>query len=356
MITDDHRIAVVSGSAGVICRLGNDLVVLGGSAASVAAATDAISPHFQARAPRGSDLLALLDSVGDVSVAAIVSTADGVETFTTANGLVEQVEGAELTWVGIGPAPSDAIRRVDQAPHVDLRVGVVPGQGALVVGSALVAPPPFEVVDLHAPVEAAAPLPVAEAPAPVASIQAVPDPTAERADELPTGPPPAPPAHPAQPAGGSQIEVMGIRCSRNHFNNPKAAYCQVCGISMVHVTHYMVPGPRPTLGFIVFDDGATFALDRSYCVGREPTSEQGVTPLVLHDERHSVSRSHAELVLDGWDVIIRDLSSTNGTFVWNPTVQQWNRVMPDQPVTIQPGTLVAIGRKVFVYEAVARSV
>ena len=77
---------------------------------------------------------------------------------------------------------------------------------------------------------------------------------------------------------------------------------------------------------------------------------------MLRDERHSVSRSHAELLLEDWDLVVSDLGSTNGTFVWDADQQMWHRVMPGRPATIRPGTIVAIGRKTFVYESVARSV
>jgi hypothetical protein len=150
---------------------------------------------------------------------------------------------------------------------------------------------------------------------------------------------------------GSQL-VRGILCSRQHFNNPLAPYCQVCGISMAHVTPALVERPRPTLGFIVFDDGTTFALDRSYALGRElpEIDDPDTTPLVIDDPEHSVSRRHAELRLDGWDVIVRDIGSSNGTRVWDPPSSSWQRLQTGEPLVLGEGTYVAVGRRVFVYE------
>lgn len=341
MISTQHRVAVVPGSAGVVARFGADLVVVGGRRSDVAAVMGDLGLPDETTGP---ELTRKLRMIRGVDVAAVVMVPDGLDIVTIGNGLVATTDGRPVDassptiWVGIGPVPSDVAGSLDAAPHLDLRQGLVPGQGALVAGPAVLddVPPTFELADLQSPTDPRAPLPIGETSA--------------------IEPPASPPEH--RSATTASTEVMGIRCSREHFNNPRAAYCQVCGISMVHITHYLVPGPRPTLGFLVFDDGATFALDRSYCVGREPVidPERGLAPLVLPDDRHSVSRSHAELVLDGWDLVIRDLGSTNGTFIWSDQHQQWTQVVQDHPVIVEPGTSVAIGRKVFVYEAVARSI
>lgn len=151
--------------------------------------------------------------------------------------------------------------------------------------------------------------------------------------------------------------VEGTMCSRQHFNNPLASSCQVCGISMAHGTPNLVERPRPTLGFLVFDDGTTFALDRSYAIGRElPEVEKpDMTPLVIDDPEHSVSRRHAELRLDGWDVVVRDVGSSNGTRVWDPSTSSWQRLETGAPLTLREGTYVAVGRRVFVYEPAVRT-
>jgi predicted component of type VI protein secretion system len=152
--------------------------------------------------------------------------------------------------------------------------------------------------------------------------------------------------------------VSGIMCSREHFNNPSARYCMVCGISMVHLTHRLVEGRRPTLGFAVFDDGATYAFDRPYVIGREPADEadeRHAEPLLLDDAERTVSRAHAELRLVGWDVVLRDLGSTNGTFVWNPPARRWDRLEPGQERRLDSGATVSIGRRTFVFESVHRT-
>ncbi|MDH3293405.1 MAG: FHA domain-containing protein, partial [Acidimicrobiia bacterium] len=159
------------------------------------------------------------------------------------------------------------------------------------------------------------------------------------------------------PAQQSRVEVEGILCSRGHFNNPQSAYCMVCGMSLLHLTPHRVVRPRPTLGFIVFDDGASFGLDRSYVIGREPSASVDAEAelLVIHDNNDTLSRTHAELRLDGWTVQIVDLGSTNGTYIWDTQNDRWNQLTPNHPIELQSGETVALGRRTFVFESVSRT-
>lgn len=161
---------------------------------------------------------------------------------------------------------------------------------------------------------------------------------------------------PVPEPGSDEVVVHGIMCSRGHFNNPAASFCMVCGISMVHVTHNLVPGPRPTLGFVVFDDGSTFGLDRSYLIGREPgePDDRYTAPLTIQDNNETLSRRHAELRLVDWAVHLVDLGSTNGSFIWDVTMERWNQLAPAQPVALSQGDTIALGRRTFVYESVTR--
>lgn len=154
-----------------------------------------------------------------------------------------------------------------------------------------------------------------------------------------------------------RVEVEGALCARDHFNNPAAAYCMVCGLPMQHLTDNLVRGPRPTLGFIVFDDGSTFGLDRSYVIGREPViGDSGESePLILHDNNETLSRTHAELRIEEWNLQLVDLESTNGTYIWDQTFERWNQLAPGHPVVLNSGDTVALGRRTFVFESVSRS-
>jgi len=161
-------------------------------------------------------------------------------------------------------------------------------------------------------------------------------------------------AEAAADAGG--VEVQGIWCSRRHFNDPRAAYCSICGISMVHQTHNLVRGRRPPLGVLVLDDGSTFGVDDEYVLGREPEIDAEVlsgsmVPLVVDDPGRSVSRVHARLTLQEWDVRISDAGSANGTYVAAPGSVDWERLEPDQPRTLEPGGRVRLGERELVFDS-----
>jgi pSer/pThr/pTyr-binding forkhead associated (FHA) protein len=152
------------------------------------------------------------------------------------------------------------------------------------------------------------------------------------------------------------VQVQGIVCSRGHFNDPTSIYCATCGISMVHQTHNLVPGPRPPLGVVVLDDGSVFPLNDDYVLGREPDNSADVQagralPLQLDDPDAMVSRVHAKILLQGWDVQIQDANSSNGTFVTRPGESEATRLTADEPVTILPGTRVAMGSRSLVFDS-----
>ncbi len=164
---------------------------------------------------------------------------------------------------------------------------------------------------------------------------------------------PLPTTAEAEPEG---VQVKGIMCSRQHFNDPSSIFCSSCGISMVHQTHNLVPGTRPPLGVIVLDDGATYPLVGDYLVGREPehgkeVAEGRAKPLPLADPDQTMSRAHARIELVGWDVRIVDAGSANGTFIALPGETDWTRIPAEEPRTIPPGTRIAIGGRSLVFDS-----
>ncbi len=154
----------------------------------------------------------------------------------------------------------------------------------------------------------------------------------------------------------TEVQVQGVICSRGHFNDPRSRFCSSCGISMVQNTQILTQGPRPPLGVMVFEDGATFSLSSDYVVGRQPevsdlVQEGLALPLQVDDPERSISRAHAELRLVDWDVHLVNLSGTNGSFVWDENGQQWVPIPEGQSVVLTPGMRVALGRRSAVFES-----
>lgn len=143
--------------------------------------------------------------------------------------------------------------------------------------------------------------------------------------------------------------ASGLYCSRHHFNDPRARFCAVCGVSMAQASIVLVQGPRPSLGVLVFTDGTSVPLERTVLVGRDTPGDERVrrgeaTALTLGDRSGHLSRLHAEVRLDGWDVHLVDHASTNGTFVWDDRRATWHRLAPHHPYVLTPGASLAFGR------------
>ncbi|MFC6879230.1 MULTISPECIES: FHA domain-containing protein [Actinomadura] len=171
----------------------------------------------------------------------------------------------------------------------------------------------------------------------------------------PTPPPPPLPTRaerlpaPARRSVPEPPHVLGVNCKNHHFNDMRAHYCAVCGISMMQATLAPFRGPRPPLGVLLVDDGQTVPLTVDLLIGREPRTAKEVTertavPLRLTDSEGSISRRHTLVRLDEWQVELVDLGSVNGTAITPPGGTGFERLRPDVPVVLRPGTAVRIGR------------
>ena len=149
-------------------------------------------------------------------------------------------------------------------------------------------------------------------------------------------------------------EVRGVFCKNHHFNDPRQMFCAVCGINMVQQTPVLVHGTRPPLGVIVLDDGTIFQLDSPYLLGRDPGGDDRVRSeemrgIAVQDEANQISRVHARIELRGWDPVLIDNSSTNGTFVNPPGTTDWRRLPSGGEHVLTQGTRVRIGHRTLTF-------
>jgi hypothetical protein len=124
---------------------------------------------------------------------------------------------------------------------------------------------------------------------------------------------PVAPAAPAPPATGPM--VLARQCSGGHANPPTASTCTVCGQSLGGEARQ---ARRPALGRIRMSTGEVLELDRPAVIGRQPQAHRvgsGTMPRMIQvrSPNGDISRSHCEVVLEGWHVQLRDLKATNGT-------------------------------------------
>lgn len=142
--------------------------------------------------------------------------------------------------------------------------------------------------------------------------------------------------------------VYGVDCKNDHFNDPRAPYCAVCGVPIDQRAVVPYKGPRPPLGALLLDDGMALPLEADYLLGRDPERAPEVQsgearPARVTSPDGSVSRRHLRVFLENWDVNLLDLGSVNGTQIQPPGDPNFYDIPPNEPVPILPGTTVRIG-------------
>ncbi|MCM3883649.1 FHA domain-containing protein [Frankia sp. R82] len=154
----------------------------------------------------------------------------------------------------------------------------------------------------------------------------------------------------------SQPQVEGVLCTNGHFNHPQAPYCAECGQSLAQQANRTVWGPRPPIGILVFDDGMTLTVDMDLVIGRQPDRDDAVRAgtaraLPVEDGESAISRVHAIITLTGWDAVITDQGSANGTYIAPPEATVWTPLNPHQAAPLVPGTRVQVGKRTFVFNS-----
>lgn len=144
--------------------------------------------------------------------------------------------------------------------------------------------------------------------------------------------------------------VEGAYCKNEHFNDPDARYCAVCGAGMGQLTKSRKVGKRPPLGVLILGDGSVCQVDADYVIGREPTLDEAVAdgrarPLRLMGASGVVSRIHARVELEGWDVFISDLDSANGTQILQPGKRNPTSLKPGVRTRLMPGMEIRLGEE-----------
>ncbi|MFJ6456489.1 hypothetical protein [Paenarthrobacter sp. NPDC091669] len=109
--------------------------------------------------------------------------------------------------------------------------------------------------------------------------------------------------------------VLARVCSQGHANPPTYPQCSVCGTALSGDAQQV---QRPRLGRMRLSTGELIDLDQSLIIGRQPSVSRvqgGTMPRLVQVESPGgdISRSHVEVRLEGWHVMLCDLKATNGT-------------------------------------------
>ncbi|WP_407319015.1 FHA domain-containing protein [Isoptericola halotolerans] len=158
------------------------------------------------------------------------------------------------------------------------------------------------------------------------------------------------------PAPPGAQDVLALTCPQGHPNPPTREHCRTCRTPLQGDPHLV---PRPLLGRILVSSGTATGgtvdveggqaveLDRDVVVGRRPrtstTSADRIPRLVtVTSPQHDISRSHVEVTLEEWHVLVEDLATTNGTMLLRPG-QEPRRLHPNQKEIVADGDVVELG-------------
>jgi len=159
---------------------------------------------------------------------------------------------------------------------------------------------------------------------------------------------------PTTSEGADGPVVLAVLCPAGHASSPHASACRVCGRDIPPQQPFQTP--RPRLGVLRISTGGVVPLDRGVLLGRAPRVNADLPPnarphlVRLASVDNDISRNHAEVVLEGWHVLVRDLGSTNGTTITLPG-EAPVRLRPTEDQGIEPGTVISIADEVtLIYE------
>jgi hypothetical protein len=140
--------------------------------------------------------------------------------------------------------------------------------------------------------------------------------------------------------------VAGMACTNGHLNRPDAALCDSCFAELDRGRGTII-GVRPSLGVLVFDDGARrVELDRPVIVGTAPPSDMVIAgedaeTVIIDSHTEGVSDTQFEVHFESWDVFVIDRSTT-GTFL-DDAAGRRHRLPRHARVKLRPGSVIAFG-------------
>jgi FHA domain len=147
-----------------------------------------------------------------------------------------------------------------------------------------------------------------------------------------------------QPESGAGPLVLALVCGSGHANPPTHAQCAVCALPLPPDA---VQVARPRLGRMRVSTGELVDLDQSLVIGRQPSVSRvqgGVMPRLVQvsSPGGDISRSHVEVRLEGWHVMLCDLKATNGTVLVREG-QQPRRLAQNEMAILLDGDIAELG-------------
>jgi hypothetical protein len=156
---------------------------------------------------------------------------------------------------------------------------------------------------------------------------------------------PMPPASPPSPGLSQDSMIMAVVCQYGHTSPQNATVCRICGSPIVPQGPQLVP--RPSLAVLRASNGVTEDVDRVVLIGRAPAASASTARaprlMTVPSPGQDISRTHVEVAPDGWQVMVTDLRSTNGTIVIQPGTGERAQLPPGEPVPVPLGSVLELG-------------
>ena len=143
---------------------------------------------------------------------------------------------------------------------------------------------------------------------------------------------------------GTGPSVLAVFCEAGHPNPVHASSCRECDASITSRTGQV---ERPVLGVLRVSSGAIAVLDADVIIGRVPqgtstTAAQSPHLLAVPSPGKAISKTHCAVRVEGWDMSVEDLGSTNGTFLLRAG-EEPRRVPEHQQLFLRIGDVIDIG-------------
>lgn len=139
-------------------------------------------------------------------------------------------------------------------------------------------------------------------------------------------------------------EILARSCFFGHANPPARMTCAQCGGGLSPNAQLV---ERPSLGRVDVSTGESVDLSVPIVVGRFPQAQTTGSPIAqrlvaVPSPSQDISRSHLEVRLDGWHVLLVDLDTVNGTMLLRAG-QPPRRLHPLEPTLVADGDVVDLG-------------
>ena len=143
---------------------------------------------------------------------------------------------------------------------------------------------------------------------------------------------------------GTGPSVMAVFCEAGHPNPVHASSCRECDGTITSRTGQV---EQPVLGVLRVSSGATAVLDADIIIGRLPqgtssTAAQSPRLLAVPSPGKAISKTPCAVRVEGWDMRVEDLGSTNGTFLLRAG-EEPRRVPEHQQLFLRIGDVIDIG-------------